>query len=214
MTNFFLGKTPLSNLSYPELHNTCISCTQCELSKTRHKVVVGEGPVPCTLMIIGEGPGEQEDLQGRPFVGKAGQLLTKILNAADIHRETEVFITNIVKCRPPGNRNPSEAESNACRFFLMQQLQLVKPKVLIVLGSPAIKNILPGEKRTITQLRGTWIKKTVPYMSDLLYVMPMLHPSYLLRNPSSEEGKPKWLTWQDIKEVKAFLTFLKKTTLH
>jgi len=212
MIDFFLGENPLSTLSYPDLHNTCTACKKCDLSKTRHKVVVGEGPVPCPLMIIGEGPGEQEDLTGRPFIGKAGQLLTKILNAVDIHRETDAFITNIVKCRPPGNRNPSEEESRSCRFFLMQQLQLVKPKALIILGSPAIKNILPEEKKTITQLRGNWIKKTVRYMSDPLYVMPMFHPSFLLRNASSEQGKPKWLTWQDIKEVKAFLNFLETPT--
>ena len=183
-----------------------LNCTNCELCKTRTNVVFGHGPIPCNLMIIGEGPGEQEDLSGKPFVGRAGQLLTKILDAVGINRETDAFIANTVKCRPPENRTPELTEIEACKPFLIQQIQLVKPKVLILLGSPALKTILE-EKVPITKVRGNWYTASVDYMDEPLYIMPLFHPSYLLRNSSNEKGKPKWLTWQDMKEVKNALDF-------
>ena len=183
-----------------------LNCTTCELCKTRTNVVFGHGPIPCNLMIIGEGPGEQEDLSGKPFVGRAGKLLTKILEAVGINRETDAFIANTVKCRPPENRTPELTEIEACKPFLIQQIQLVKPKVLILLGSPALKTILE-EKVPITKVRGNWYTADVDYMDEPLYIMPLFHPSYLLRNSSNEKGKPKWLTWQDMKEVKNALDF-------
>jgi DNA polymerase len=157
-------------------------------------------------MIVGEGPGEQEDRQGYPFVGKAGQLLTKILESANFNRETEIYITNIVKCRPPENRTPLPAEVDACSDYLIRQIQLIKPKILLLLGSPALKTIL-GPHMTISQSRGQWFQMEVPYMEEKLYVMPLFHPSYLLRNASREKGSPKWLTWQDMQEVRVAYDF-------
>ncbi|MGE4170430.1 MAG: uracil-DNA glycosylase [Candidatus Margulisiibacteriota bacterium] len=198
------SKTPYDEHSYDQLKEICSSCQNCGLHSTRTNVVVGSGKVPSNLMIIGEGPGEQEDLQGVPFVGKAGQLLTKILESAGINRETDAYIANVVKCRPPGNRTPLTPEIEACKPYLIRQVQLVKPKVLILLGSPSLKTILE-EPLPISKVRGNWYKAAVPYMEDPLYIMPMFHPSYLLRNQSREKGSPKWLTWQDILEVKAAL---------
>ncbi len=206
----FSQKTEFETLQYPELETQCKSCTRCGLSETRTNVVVGFGPVPCSLMIIGEGPGEQEDLHGKPFIGKAGQLLTKILESVGIQRDTDAFITNIVKCRPPGNRNPMITETESCKPFLIRQIQLVKPKILILLGSPSLKTVLE-ELQPITKVRGKWFHVTVSYMTDPLYVMPLFHPSYLLRNASKEQGSPKWLTWKDMQEVKAALDFYTKT---
>jgi len=198
--------TPYDDLSYDELAETCRNCQKCELAPTRTNVVVGSGNVPSKLMIIGEGPGEQEDLQAVPFVGKAGQLLTKILESVGIDRDADAYIANTVKCRPPKNRTPHPSEIEACKPYLIRQIQLVQPKVLVLLGAPALKTILE-EKLSITKVRGQWYKTDVGYMDDPLYIMPLFHPSYLLRNQSKEKGAPKWLTWQDAKEIKAALDF-------
>jgi DNA polymerase len=157
-------------------------------------------------MIVGEAPGEQEDLQGVPFVGKAGQLLTKMLEAVGIDRESQVYIANTVKCRPPQNRTPLASEMTACKPFLIRQIQLIQPRVMVLLGSPALKTILE-ELAPISQVRGKWVQATVPYMDEPLYIMPMFHPSYLLRNQSREKGSPKWLSWQDMQEVRQALDF-------
>lgn len=199
-------KTEYDAASYDELSAVCKDCQKCELAKTRTHVVVGEGPVPCNFMIIGEGPGEQEDETGRPFIGKAGQLLTKILESVKINRPDDVYITNIVKCRPPKNRNPQTEEVTQCKEYLIRQIQLVKPKILVLLGSPSLKTIL-GDGLTITKARGQWFTVDVDYMDEQLYVMPMFHPSFLLRNQSKEKGSPKWLTWQDMQEVKMALDY-------
>lgn len=202
----FNDVTQYNDLDYPTLVNTCKSCTKCGLHAGRTNVVVGHGPVPCNLMIIGEGPGEQEDIQGLPFVGKSGQLLTKILESVGINRETEAYIANTVKCRPPQNRTPLVSEMEACKPYLIRQIQLVQPKVIILLGSPALKTILE-DMTAISQVRGKWYQASVDYMDSPLYIMPMFHPSYLLRNQSKEKGSPKWLTWQDAQEVKQALEF-------
>jgi uracil-DNA glycosylase family 4 len=198
--------TPYRDLAYEALKQTCQSCTKCVLSETRTQVVVGSGPVPCNFMIIGEGPGEQEDLHGLPFIGKAGQLLTKILESAGIQRDTQAYITNTVKCRPPQNRTPLAEEISACKPYLIRQIQLVQPRVLVLLGSPSLKTILE-ELTPISKVRGQWYQAQVDYMADPLYIMPMFHPSFLLRNASREKGSPKWLTWEDIREVKTALDF-------
>ncbi len=190
-------------ISFKEIVNTC---TKCDLCKTRTNVVFGHGPIPCNVMIIGEGPGEQEDLQGKPFIGKAGQLLTKILESVGIDRERDVFIANTVKCRPPQNRTPVNEEIESCKPFLIRQIQLVQPKILLLLGAPALKTILE-EKLTITKVRGNWYTTPVSYMKDPLYIMPVFHPSYLLRNASKAPESPKWHTWQDFKEVKSAMEF-------
>ncbi len=194
----------LCALTYEELRANALKCTKCRLSKTRTKVVFGHGPVPCDLMLIGEGPGEKEDLSGLPFVGKAGQLLTQILGSINIDREKDIYIGNIVKCRPPENRTPQSDETEACYPYLEAQIKLIKPKIILLAGAPATKVVLKNEE-PISKIRGKWFKLPGTDIS----VMPIFHPSYLLRNQSKEKGSPKWLTWQDMQEVRGALDFIK-----
>jgi uracil-DNA glycosylase len=201
--NYFSRLNQEKNLeqSYDVLLPKMNACTLCNLHKTRNKVVPGAGSVPCDLMLIGEGPGAQEDAQGLPFIGRAGKLLTQILQTINIERETDIFITNIVKCRPPENRDPEKDEKEGCSNYLINQLNIIKPKILLLVGSPSLKTVL-DDKLTITRARGAWFLKDVPYMAAPLHVMPIFHPSYLLRYASKEKGSPKWLTLQDMKTVK------------
>ncbi|MEM6451578.1 MAG: uracil-DNA glycosylase [Cyanobacteria bacterium P01_D01_bin.105] len=174
-------------------------CQRCGLAPTRTNVVVSRGNPQAPIMIIGEGPGQQEDEQGLPFVGRSGQLLEKILAAVRLDSEKDVYICNIVKCRPPGNRNPTTPEIKACKPYILEQIRLVDPKIILLTGATAVKGIIPSEKRGITKIRGTWLEW------EGRLCMPILHPAYLLRNPSREPGKPKWLMWQDIQAVRAKL---------
>lgn len=167
-------------------------CYKCILGKTRTNIVPGEGNLDAELMFIGEGPGEDEDLQGRPFVGRAGQLLTKMIEAMGYKRE-EVYIANIVKCRPPNNRAPFDEEAFACIDFLKRQIEIVSPKVIVALGSTATKYLLNTNKK-ISSLRGEFQDY------NGIKIMPTFHPSYLLRNQSMK--KP---AWEDLKKVMAFL---------
>lgn len=198
--------TPLDGVPLEGVMNACQGCQACGLATTRQHVVFGEGPMPCPLMVIGEAPGEQEDETGVPFVGKAGQLLDKIFESVGINRAQDCYITNVVKCRPPKNRNPQPDEVAACRGFLIRQIQLVQPRVLVLLGSVAFKSVL-NDDTPIGRCRGKWQTMPVTYMSEPLYVMPMFHPSYLLRNQSRDIGSPKWLTWKDIQEVQTALAY-------
>ena len=198
--------TKYDDLDFGAFEKVCRDCKNCVLSEGRTQVVVGTGPVPCNLMIVGEGPGEQEDLEGKPFVGRSGQLLTKILESVGIDRDKEAYIANVVKCRPPGNRTPQLSEIEACKPYLIRQIQLVQPRVLVVVGSPSLKTILE-ESTAISRVRGKWYQMPVGYMDEPLYVMPIFHPSYLLRNARRDEGSPKWLTWQDMKEVRMALDY-------
>ncbi len=197
-------QTDWNNLEFDALKHTCLGCQRCGLAATRTQVVFGSGDVRSPIMLVGEGPGEQEDLTGVPFVGRAGQLLTQILSSVGISRETDIFITNTVKCRPPQNRDPLPVEITACQPYLVRQIQLIQPRILLLVGNPSLKSIL-GPEHSISKVRGQWFKVPVPYMSSPLYIMPLFHPSYLLRNASKEPGSPKWLTWQDVKEVRAAL---------
>ncbi|MEC7891950.1 MAG: uracil-DNA glycosylase [Actinomycetota bacterium] len=181
--------------SLKKLNSECVECTSCNLSKTRKNVVVGKGNESAQVVIIGEGPGEQEDITGLPFVGRAGKMLDTALSSVDIDPVEDCYITNIVKCRPPNNRKPSAAESEACMPWLNEQVNLLKPKIIILAGSTAVQSFL-GINEPISKIRGQWIEK------DNIKYMPIFHPSYLLRNPSKNKGKPKWLTWQDLKKVK------------
>tara|TARA_Y200000002_G_scaffold259482_1_gene215228 strand:- start:748 stop:1326 length:579 start_codon:yes stop_codon:yes gene_type:complete len=181
--------------SLKKLNSECVECTSCNLSKTRKNVVVGKGNESAHVVIIGEGPGEQEDITGLPFVGRAGKMLDTALSSVDIDPLEDCYITNIVKCRPPNNRKPSAAESEACMPWLNEQINLLKPKIIILAGSTAVQSFL-GINEPISKIRGQWIEK------DNIKYMPIFHPSYLLRNPSKNKGKPKWLTWQDLKKVK------------
>jgi uracil-DNA glycosylase len=173
----------------------CSQCQRCELGSTRTNAVISRGNPNAKIMIIGEGPGENEDLTGKPFVGKAGQLLDQIL-ASVRFTEDDVFICNIVKCRPPGNRKPSRDEMNACRPYLMEQIRLINPRIIVLAGASAIEGLFNEKSVGITKIRGGWREW------EGRDCMPVFHPSYLLRNPSKEKGSPKWLMWQDIQEIK------------
>jgi len=177
------------------------TCTRCQLCKTRTNVVFADGNPEARLMIIGEGPGEREDATGLPFVGRAGQLLDKILASVNIDRKRDTYICNIVKCRPPQNRVPTSDEASLCRRFLDAQIEFVKPKIILLAGSTAVQYILQL-KEPISKIRGKWFT----YRGSK--VMPVFHPSYLLRNESKEIGSPKWLMWQDIKLVRNTLDTL------
>ncbi|KAF0132805.1 MAG: phage SPO1 DNA polymerase-like protein [Candidatus Saganbacteria bacterium] len=195
-----------STLSYEEVKKIASKCEKCPLSKTRTNVVFGTGPTPCDLMLIGEAPGADEDAKGEPFVGRAGQLLTQILSSVGIKRPEDIYIANTLKCRPPDNRAPLAGEQTACWPYLEAQIhQFVKPKIIILAGSPAIKAVLKTDA-PISGLRGKWTKLPGTDIS----VMPIFHPAYLLRNPSKEQGKPKWITWQDMKEIKGALEYFQK----
>lgn len=175
----------------------CNRCHRCGLGATRTNAVVWRGNLEADLMIIGEGPGQNEDETGLPFVGKAGQLLDKILASVNL-TEADVLIGNIVKCRPPENRTPTQEEMDACRPYLMEQIRMVDPKIILLSGASSVRGLL-GDKRGITKIRGEWIT-----WNDRL-CMPVFHPAYLLRNPSKERGSPKWFMWQDIQAVRTKL---------
>ncbi|NMF84849.1 uracil-DNA glycosylase [Nodosilinea sp. P-1105] len=184
--------------SLDTLATHCRSCQRCELAPSRTNVVVSRGSTTAPIFIIGEGPGQQEDEQGKPFVGKSGQLLEKILASVRLDTEKDVYIANIVKCRPPGNRVPTADEMAACKGYLLEQIRLVDPKIILLTGATAVKGIT-GEKTGITKIRGQWREW------EGRLCMPIFHPAYLLRNPSRDKGSPKWLMWQDIQTVRTKL---------
>ena len=156
------------------LEQTCLNCTKCGLCETRHNVVFGVGPKDADVMFIGEGPGEQEDLKGEPFVGAAGKLLDDMLSIIDLNRENS-YIANIVKCRPPKNRDPLETEQDACIGYLRNQVALIQPKIIVCLGRIAAMRIIRQDFR-ITREHGTWVEKNGIWMSAIY------HPSALLRD--------------------------------
>ena len=162
--------------NWDELYAECMDCRRCSLADTRHNVVFGEGARDAEVMFIGEGPGEQEDLTGRPFVGRAGQLLDDMLEMIDLRRE-KVFIGNMVKCRPPGNRDPLNIEQEACIGYLRNQVALIRPKIIVCLGRIAAIRLMKDDFK-ITREHGQWMEKAGVWM------MAMFHPSALLRDPS------------------------------
>lgn len=182
--------------SLAQLARHCGVCQRCELHLGRTHAVVQRGNPEAGLMIIGEGPGQNEDEEGLPFVGKSGQLLDKILQSVKFDPQTDVYVSNVVKCRPPGNRTPTPVEMAACQSYLLEQIRLTDPKIILLTGATAVRAILQ-DKRGITKIRGQWFE----WQNRL--TMPIFHPAYLLRNPSREPGKPKWLMWQDIQAVRA-----------
>lgn len=194
-------KTAFASLNLAELEQLCNNCTNCDLSLERTNVVFGSGNPKAPIMIIGEGPGEQEDLNGKPFIGRSGKLLTQLLTNAGIDRESDTFIANTVKCRPPQNRTPYPSEIDSCKEYLTRQIQLIQPRILLLLGAPSLKSIL-DKKLAITKVRGQWFKKSVDYMTNELIIMPLFHPSYLLRFAAKKADSPRDLTEQDLKEVK------------
>ena len=176
----------------------CDRCFRCELGQNRTNAVVGRGNLQAPIMVVGEGPGQTEDETGLPFVGKSGQLLEKILQSVNLSVENDVFIANVVKCRPPENRTPTTQEAEACKGYLMEQIRLVNPKIILLTGATALRGLL-GIKQGITKVRGQWVEQ-----NDRFY-LPIFHPAYLLRNQSRDQGSPKWLMWQDIQAVRAKL---------
>ena len=167
-------------------------CTRCDLCRGRTNIVFGVGNPNARLMFIGEGPGADEDLKGEPFVGRAGQLLTKIIESIGLERG-DVYIANVVKCRPPENRTPLPDEIATCSPFLFQQIKAIRPRVVVCLGTPAVQTVL-GTRETITRLRGAFRDL------DGIRVMPTFHPAYLLRNPAAKRD-----VWDDMKKVMAEL---------
>lgn len=175
-----------------QLFNTFKHCEACPLGTTRTKFVFGEGPPNAELMFIGEGPGRDEDMSGRPFVGRAGQLLNKIIEAMGYRRD-QVFIANVVKCRPPGNRTPLPDEMAACSPILRRQINAVNPKMIVVLGSTALR-FFAGASVSITRMRGRFLDW------EGRRIMPTFHPAYILRNPRAKRD-----VWEDMKIVMAGL---------
>ena len=191
--------TPKDALSLPhpdetleDIHQDIGDCTRCPLYQGRTKIVHSEGEQHARLMFVGEAPGADEDASGRPFVGRAGQLLNKIIEAIGLKRE-QVFIGNVNRCRPPQNRTPTPAEAKTCKPFLLREIAIVKPDVIVVMGNTAMKNLL-DTKEGITKLRGTF----QDYGETK--VMPTFHPAYLLRDPSKKRE-----TWDDMKKVRDYL---------
>lgn len=178
--------------NWEDLEKSILECKKCRLCTNRTNIVFGQGNKKARLMFIGEGPGADEDKQGIPFVGKAGQLMNNAFQALEINRE-DVYIANIVKCRPPSNRVPEDDEVQTCLNYLRNQVILIKPKIIVLLGSTALKNIL-GKEYGITAVRGNWMEK-----NGIKY-MPTWHPVALLR----DENK-KIEFWQDLKEVKKYI---------
>ncbi len=182
----------LGECTWDELQELVRNCTRCKLCRLgRKQTVFGAGDPAAELMFIGEGPGADEDRQGIPFVGEAGKLLTKIIEAMGLTRDT-VYIANIVKCRPPGNRNPEEDEGNTCLAYLKRQIELIQPKVIVLLGNTPLQ-FLMGRKG-ITKQRGNWLEY------GKITVMPTFHPAFLKRKPS---GKRE--VWDDMQQVMAKL---------
>lgn len=161
------------------VHSEIVKCTKCDLHKSRKNAVPGNGPADAKLMFVGEGPGQNEDEQGRPFVGAAGKLLTELLESIGLSR-SEVFITNIVKCRPPNNRAPRKSEIEACNTYLKEQIRLIKPRIVCALGTPAITTML-GDEYSATKSHGRRV------MNDDLTILPMYHPAAALYDISLKE---------------------------
>jgi len=229
-----LGAPPLGE----PLAAECGACHRCGLAAGRQQVVVGRGNPAARLLLVGEAPGAEEEACGRPFVGRSGRLLEAMLAAADLSSERDLYIANVIKCRPPGNRKPSRAEIEACRPWLERQIALVRPRLVLLVGATALEALL-GIRGGITQLRGQWLPleasqgadppapsqasqpQQTPSQREGLHrpsprspiqwpdqgekgiaLMPLLHPSYLLRNPSEAEGSPRWLTRADLVAVR------------
>ena len=181
----------MAMLNWEALERTCMSCQRCALADTRHNVVFGVGPRDAEVMCIGEGPGENEDLQGEPFVGRAGKLLDDMLELIDLDRKTNVYIANIVKCRPPQNRDPLNTEQDACIGYLRNQVALIRPKIIVCLGRVAAMRLI-REDFKISREHGQWFEKAGVQMTALY------HPAAILRDPSKRPD-----TFQDLKSLQA-----------
>ena len=190
--------------SLTELENTCKQCNCCKLANTRTSTVFSDGNPDAKIMIIGEAPGADEDATGIPFVGKAGMLLNQFLTDAGISREKDIYICNTVKCRPPQNRVPSNEEKSACKSYLLGQIAIVKPKIILLCGATAAELFIKEDFR-VTEIRGKWLN-----IFNNTETMVIYHPSYLLRNHSTEEGTPRWYMAKDLLNIKRKLLEIEK----
>ena len=184
-------------LDWSELEKICSGCTKCRLAGTRHNVVIGRGSRTASVMFVGEGPGEQEDLTGQPFVGAAGQLLDKYLDAAGISMD-EAYIANIVKCRPPENRNPRDDEEEACIDYLRAQVRFIRPKLIACLGKVAASKLMKPDYPIVKE-HGIMMKK------GSFSMIALYHPAAILRDPSKKEDM-----YRDMKKIRQFLDGLTK----
>ena len=188
-----------ANFDLSTLNTDAQSCTKCKLHEGRNSVVFGVGNPKADLMFIGEAPGADEDKQGEPFVGRAGKLLTEIIKAMKYTR-VDVYIANVLKCRPPGNRNPAPDEVETCSPYLLRQIELIQPKVIVALGSFAAQMLL-DTKTGITALRGRFHQYALAEQQDNApVIMPTFHPAYLLRNPNAKRD-----VWEDMQQVMAYI---------
>ncbi len=184
--------------SLKDLEQAIQGCLACPLGPGRLRFVFGEGNPKAGLMFVGEGPGRDEDLQGRPFVGKAGELLDKMIQAIGLQRD-QVYIANVVKCRPPDNRTPAPEEAAACLGYLRRQIELIQPKVIVTLGATPLRELV-GVSEGVTKARGQW--KRVEIGGRSIPVMPTFHPAYVLRQYTAEVRKA---VWEDLKLAKAWV---------
>src|SRR5712692_984449 len=190
--SLFEAADKIADDTMPKVREDLGECTRCKLHSTRHKIVFGDGNPKAELVFVGEGPGADEDAQGLPFVGRAGKLLTQMIEAMGLQRK-DVYICNVVKCRPPENRQPEEDEVSTCSPFLLRQLDVIAPKVIVCLGAVAAKTLLQTN-RGISQFRGQWLE----YRGSKL--LATYHPAYLLRNPPAKSE-----VWKDLQKVMAVL---------
>lgn len=178
----------------------CKNCASCELHKTRNNIVFADGnPKTASVILIGEAPGENEDLQGIPFVGRAGKLLNEFLISAELSRENDLYIINTVKCRPPKNRVPSNIEKETCRHFLLEQIEIIDPKIILLCGATALKSFITT-KEPISKIRGQIFE--IDINGKIYKAMPIFHPSYLLRNHSTAPSTPRNFMLKDLKKIK------------
>ena len=188
--------------SLEEAKSAAMVCKKCALCNGRTNVVFSDGPENAKIMIIGEGPGENEDLQGLPFVGRAGQLLDKIFESVKLNRKEHLYICNIVKCRPLNNRAPLEEEANACWEYLQAQINYIDSKIIILAGAVAVKGVLKIKDLKITKIRGQWVESKDSLLAGRK-IMPIFHPSYLLRHEwNKAPDSPKAQMWKDVQEIK------------
>lgn len=204
------AKIPIPTGTYESIKTIrqhCNNCQRCPLGRTRTNAVVGRGNRKASIMIVGEAPGEQEDQTGKPFVGAAGKVLERMLKKANLStgKDGDVYIVNIIKCRPPNNRVPTSSEIATCKPYLLEQIRIVDPKIIILVGATAVRG-LTGNQTGITKLRGNWLKW------EKRLCMPILHPAYLLRNHDYSKSGPWRLTERDLKIVRRASQKLAATT--
>ncbi len=186
-----------------ELKNECLGCKKCPLGETRINIVFSDGnPETAKAILIGEAPGENEDKTGTPFVGRAGKLLNEFLEKAGISRAQDLYIINTVKCRPPKNRVPTDEEKTACEDYLLKQIEIISPKVLIFCGATALKSFY-DKKIQISKIRGEILELEIG--GEKRKCIPIFHPSYLLRYHSLDEGSPRDLMLKDLKKIKKLM---------